>query len=433
MSNNIKWGCIQPLTGGMYIGAEEAIGCPASWIISFEGLDEAKTNKEGKLGDVGNEYNLLKWLEKNNKLTNYYHFTKRQMFESFDDVSNIDLTQKIEHHDNSNDFNDVDIVVAVPVCSGLSAATIAKDETKDARNCNMLFITKYTLEVIKPKVYIFENAPRLISNAGDSVREILNKIAFESGYSVTYYKTDSQFHHNCQKRPRTFVVFTKWTGENQENPPEFKFEQVPYTVEQVFNQITSDATQQDLNIGMSKFNQCLLQYIIDNIGEDFRNTLRYVDLFAPVVQNNKYDEFINYINKYDGMSETEKEKAVAFVKHAQFKKSQGLNYYSMTACFYRDTTPSVMFKTIQTNIHHKENRVWNIRECLNLMGMPNDFELYGDAVTNAPKIGQNVPVKTAKWITSEAVRFVENWDNLNRETGENVSYYDNTKLSKIKK
>ena len=34
MKEKIKWGCIQPLTGGMYIGAEKAFGHPASWIIS---------------------------------------------------------------------------------------------------------------------------------------------------------------------------------------------------------------------------------------------------------------------------------------------------------------------------------------------------------------------------------------------------------------
>ena len=49
MTNNIKWACIQPLTGGMYIGAELAIGKPAEFILSYEGLDEVTYDKEGNI------------------------------------------------------------------------------------------------------------------------------------------------------------------------------------------------------------------------------------------------------------------------------------------------------------------------------------------------------------------------------------------------
>ena len=41
---NIKWAAIQPLTGGMYLGAEEAFGYPAEWILTYNGLDEIKRN-----------------------------------------------------------------------------------------------------------------------------------------------------------------------------------------------------------------------------------------------------------------------------------------------------------------------------------------------------------------------------------------------------
>ena len=34
VGNKIKWGIIQPLTGGMYIGARNAIGHAADFILS---------------------------------------------------------------------------------------------------------------------------------------------------------------------------------------------------------------------------------------------------------------------------------------------------------------------------------------------------------------------------------------------------------------
>ena len=43
--DNIKWACIQPLTGGMYIGAEEAIGHPAEFILSYKGLNDVKIDE----------------------------------------------------------------------------------------------------------------------------------------------------------------------------------------------------------------------------------------------------------------------------------------------------------------------------------------------------------------------------------------------------
>ena len=46
MDNKIKWGCIQPLTGGMYIGAMQAIGHSAEWILSYDGLDAVKKTKK---------------------------------------------------------------------------------------------------------------------------------------------------------------------------------------------------------------------------------------------------------------------------------------------------------------------------------------------------------------------------------------------------
>ena len=49
MAKKIKWGIIQPLTGGMYIGARNAIGCPADFILSYPGLDDIKIDKGDEL------------------------------------------------------------------------------------------------------------------------------------------------------------------------------------------------------------------------------------------------------------------------------------------------------------------------------------------------------------------------------------------------
>jgi hypothetical protein len=65
------------------------------------------------------------------------------------------------------------------------------------------------------------------------------------------------------------------------------------------------------------------------------------------------------------------------------------------------------------------------------MGLPEDFILYGDINRTYAKIGQNVPVNTAKYIVSEACRFIENFDTIERNNfGEYI--FDNTRVTNKK-
>ena len=53
--SDIRYAVLQPLSGGMYLAAENAIGHPAEFIISYPGFDAQKHDKDGKLVDAGNE------------------------------------------------------------------------------------------------------------------------------------------------------------------------------------------------------------------------------------------------------------------------------------------------------------------------------------------------------------------------------------------
>lgn len=424
--SKIKWGCIQPLTGGMYIGAARAIGHEAEWIISYPGLRDIKKNKEGKITTAGNEYNLYSWFEKNNINVPYYVFNRPQFSSTF---TNTNETEILDENNDviSIDYSDIDLVVAVPVCSGLSRVSTSNKETKDERNCNMVFIAQYTLNVIKPKIYIFENAPELYTARGEEVREILNKMAFDAGYSVLYYKTDTQYHDNCQKRPRTFVIFQKWDANEQQTPHIYNFERIEAKLKDYLAQIPEDATQQT-PIPMTNFNRCLIDYAKFRFGDDWRSK-SYRDTMANFVKEGRWKEFLYFMHTRDYIDSEQMAKYDKFVNHAEFKVSQGLNYYSMSAYLSDpDKVGSVQFKSMSSYLHPVEDRHYTVREALHLMGMPHDFELHGEMIANFPKIGQNVPVRTAQWIVSEAVRIIENWDSLNDRTPEkNVLFIDNVK------
>ena len=205
--NNFKWIAFQPLTGGMYIGTEEAIGHPAEFILTYKGLDTIVTKKDGTIGSVGNEAYLKKYLADHNRMPKYYQVDK-DMFDT--DIDDFDPIIYLGNDKVTPEYTDIDLVVGVPVCSGLSIVTSAKSDTKNARNCNMLWMANYTLNVIKPKIYCFENAPTFMGSRGIDLRATFENMAKKAGYSLLYYKTDTLQHENCQKRERTFIIFVKW-------------------------------------------------------------------------------------------------------------------------------------------------------------------------------------------------------------------------------
>lgn len=422
-NEKIRWASIQPLTGGMYLGAEEAIGHPAEFILSYKGLSDVKYDKSGEnIVDAGNEYNLLEYLKKHNRCPKYYQLHKG-MFDM--DLENMNPEIYLNDELETPSYDNLDLVVAVPVCSGLSMVTTATDDTKNARNCNMLWISKYTLSVIKPKIYIFENAPTFMGVRGTELRAQFEEMAMELGYSILYYKTDSNLHHNCQLRPRTFVIFFKHTKEEAQRPFMFEWEDTRMTIEEFFAQIDNDNLTQNEPVQSSPHNYMVIDFIKRKYGEQWKDIVTG-SLMQHCIDKKYLDELIDFIkNVYVGFTDEIKAKALKYIEHIKYKKSLGLNYFGDDVCLCKNRFPSIQFKSIPNMLHPSGERICSCREYLSLMGMPTDFTLYGGR-SCLNKIGQNVPVKTAKFIVEQAIKHLNVWNN-ERLTDTNVMYQDNIK------
>lgn len=428
MEKKIKWACIQPLTGGMYIGAEEAIGHPAEWILSFKGLNDVKFNNNGDISVAANEYNLIKYLESHNKMPKYYQINNRGMFDANVDDIHIEITD--EDNIVNPDYTDLDLIVAVPVCSGLSMVTSGSKETKDTKNSNMIWITNYTLNVIKPKIYIFENAPTMMGSRGDGLRTKLEEMAKDANYSVLYYKTNTSKHSNCQNRPRTFIIFQKHIKDGIQRPVLYNFENKHIDVVDFFNSISDNLFQSE-PVSTAPYNLMIIDYYTKKFGREWMDTVfdTRLNFMQELINHSLLDDFINYIDSSNEWNDIEKEKSIKYIRHIQYKKSLGLNYYGDDIQFYNnDVFPSIQFRSIHNLLHPSGKRTCTTRELLSLMGMPEDFILYGNE-SNLAKIGQNVPVKTAKFITEEAVKILLNWNSEqqinDRDSDVNAAYINN--------
>ena len=251
-------------------------------------------------------------------------------------------------------------------------------------------------------------------------------MAKETGYSIIYYRTDTQYHDNCQKRKRTFIIFLK-----KDFAPQMGFEHIETNYDEYFARIPKDATQQiplDINV-VNCVNLFCIEYLKDKFGEDWRNCI--TNIFDYLIKNKLFDEVMDYINTKSSASDKQKETMNKFFTHVKYKLSLNRGFYHALPYIPRDgKLPAVMFKMMQSVLHPYEDRLLSIRECLHLMGHPHDYELQGNPLREYNKIGQNVPVRTAYWIISEALRAYERDNDLDEK--KTVRFFDNIKQEEIK-
>ena len=445
MQKKIKWGFIEPLTGGMALGAEKAIGSAPDWVLSFPGFCSHTENQDGTVKSAMNEYHYLTYMKKHNKLPPYLTIN-RQPFADFtkeDDPWHPELIKNEFSTTDTIDLSNTDLVCALPVCSGLSNATTTKnDETRELRNCNMQWITKFVLEHIKPKVYIFENAPALFAGAkGKPIREFIDKTAEAAGYSVTYFKTDTCLHHNAQRRPRTFVICWKWTGTEKEMPPIINFERDEISVKDFLDEMP--VYEQNDEMPLSWSNQNILDYFKQAHPTDYRELLKERSGFAHIIECGEKDQYIEFCKTYQWKNadpETqEKHRACLLrsINHTAEKYAAGSWIFDTTTSVIDDKKklPSIMHKVTTSKLHPYKDRLLTVGEILYCMGMPTDYHIYGETYEKSHQTGQNVPVNTARYIVSEIVRVLNDWEVERRNTNgnpffgdnDNVEFVDNTK------
>lgn len=445
MQKKIKWGFIEPLTGGMALGAEKAIGSAPDWVLSFPGFCSHTENQDGTVKSAMNEYHYLTYMKKHNKLPPYLTIN-RQPFADFtkeEDPWHPELIKNEFSTTDTIDLSNTDLVCALPVCSGLSNATTTKnDETRELRNCNMQWITKFVLEHIKPKVYIFENAPALFAgDKGRPIREFIDKTAEAAGYSVTYFKTDTCLHHNAQRRPRTFVICWKWTGTEKEMPPIINFERDEISVKDFLDEMP--VYEQNDEMPLSWPNQNILDYFKQAHPTDYRELLKERSGFAHIIECGEKDQYIEFCKTYqwknDDPATQEKHRACLLrsINHTAEKYAAGSWIFDTTTAVIDDKKklPSIMHKVTTSKLHPYKDRLLTVGEILYCMGMPTDYHIYGETYEKSHQTGQNVPVNTARYIVSEIVRVLNDWEVERRNTNgnpffgdnDNVEFVDNTK------
>lgn len=365
----MKWIAVQPLIGGMLIGAKNALD---SWPYCI--ISQGPPNEE----------HLLKYLKDRGEDIPY-----KLMDSSY-------TTFKCE--DDKEDFKDVDIVIAVPVCSGLSLANTSKTRGADAaQNDNMYNITKFVLKDLSPKCFVFENAPALYTKSGSKVADTLFQIAKKFRYSMSLMKTDTFLHGIPQHRHRTFCFFWK----SDVSPFLNYYKRDNCGLASYLNEIPEECMC---------FEDCIsnldddihYKYLLEEYGKDFRSTMLKTEsrtAWQLIVNDNKLDSYIEYCDKHSIP------KGKKFAEHIKLKTESGGGYWDNSLFYIGDEVNAIIGKNMNKILHPTEDRFYTIRELMHLMGMPHDMELL-NPITNSNHICQNVPACTARDWVNECKKFV---------------------------
>jgi len=236
---------------------------------------------------------------------------------------------------------------------------------------------------------------------GEPVAKKLRAIAAENGYTFSLYKTKSILHGLSQVRDRTFYFF--WQGDqvpvlNYFNRPH---ETIEETIE---NCVLLD--DDPMNVPVSKHlpsDDPFYKYLLDVVYPGKTHTeicaMLPKSTGAQLIiegQGHKYEDIARWMrtNGY--------EKQALRCEAIDAKLQAGGNVMRKLLEFPRDYIGAFVAHLPTQLIHPLECRFLTIRECLEIMKMPSNFQLQG-GVKNLNMICQNVPVTTATDMAREVL------------------------------
>lgn len=361
----MKFSSIVPLIGGETIAMQNVFGQKPEYILSYS---DFKAN--------------------DSQLLNYY---------------NNDIPYLLLDEGGSAPYG-VDVVNSVCPCAGLSSLSTSSSSDSPVNDW-MVKSAKYVLEEVRPQVFWGENAPRLASKMGEPIVAKLREVARDNGYTLSIYKTKSLLHGLSQVRDRTFYFF--WRGNSV---PVFEFYNRPHT--KIEDQIRSSATNEpDTMFESATMNEkpsdnpyyrFVLEEMLGGIShvEFFKMIDKTINPLDYIERNGvKYDEVSAWMTKQGYESVAQK------CMRMFHKLESGGNIMRKTTEIGKDFIGAFVGHFPRSLTHPDQDRYLNIRECLDIMKMPKDFELQG-GVKNINMICQNVPVSTAEDMARNIKQFL---------------------------
>lgn len=334
-----------------------------------------------------------------------------------DSVINSEISEKtipsiFERINKNLDLNgiskkDIDFIIGGPPCQAYSVAGRARDPKRmedDPRNFLYKFYVKF-LEEYRPKMFVFENVPGILSAKNGEYLEKIFKAVEKAGYELRLPPTsnnslNSKDFNVLQNRKRVIII--GWKKELKLSYPEFnKQENSNEILRDLFDDLPKLQNGQG-TMGVVKYASEPTRYLLEN---KLRGTFNFVTqhLARPTNENDReiYRIAVDLWNdgkkrlNYSKLPERliKHNNVNTFVNRFQVVDGTGISHtvvahIAMDGHYY-----------IHPDIH--QNRSISVREAARIQTFPDDFHFEGSRTAIFKQIGNAVPVLMAEGIAKK--------------------------------
>ncbi len=274
----------------------------------------------------------------------------------------------------------VDLIIGGPPCQGFSIA--GKRIVDDDRNKLYKSFVRF-VEYYKPKAFLMENVPNILSIGNGVVRDSIVKDFSDLGYKVVYKVLLASDYGVPQNRRR--AVFVGFRNRNDFIFPERSIEHLITSSDAL-----SDLPENSMEDGVA--------YPIEAISD-----------YQKLMRNNSKRIYNHQITDHTAQTK----KIIAMVPDGGNYKDlpENLKYTRKVHIAWTRLNSQKPSFTIDTghrhHFHYKWNRIPTVRESARIQSFPDDFIFLGTKTSQYKQVGNAVPPLLAEAI---AKRIKENLD-----------------------
>lgn len=316
------------------------------------------------------------------------------------EISKETLPQIFNKIDNELKVEEVDLVIGGPPCQAYSVAGRArKNMDEDPRN----HLYKHYVEFLvryKPKMFVFENVPGILSASNGSYLELIFKAVREAGYNLDKKVLNAKSFGVLQDRKRVIII--GWKKDLDFNYPEFEEKINNYAVlKDLFSDLPKLKSGQG-KMGITKYSKKSTEYLDQSgIRNDVNFTTQHIARF-----NNENDLEIYRIAVKKWVEEGKRlnygELPKRLIKHTNTKsftnRFQVVNHAGVS-----HTVVAHICADGHYYIHPdlEQNRSITVREAARIQSFPDDYHFEPSRTAAFKQIGNAVPVLMAEGIANK--------------------------------
>jgi DNA (cytosine-5)-methyltransferase 1 len=356
------------------------------------------------------------YLKENNRIDEYYDYLKGKISrEEFwnkipehliksvinSEISAETLPSIFERIDKELGEKKVDLVIGGPPCQAYSVAGRARDPkgmTEDPRN----YLYKYYVEFLKrykPKMFVFENVPGILSANNGGYLELIFEAVKEAGYELDKRVLNAKHFGVLQDRKRVIII--GWKKEFDLKYPHFEEKEPQF---EILKDLFSDLPK------------------IQN-GQGEWGVLEYSKPITTYLEKSGIRNCINFTTQHIARPNNENDLEIYKIAVENWNNGNRLNYSKLPPKLIKHTNTSSFVNRFQvvngngishTVVAHicadghyyihpdiKQNRSITVREAARIQSFPDDYFFEKSRTTAFKQIGNAVPVLMAEGIAKK--------------------------------